>query len=157
MSHKQWSVYPVYHPSNFRHYFTLLSECFSTFARATCLLSVSLRYLVLEVNVLSLLHTSIPACATQWSCPMWSTPGATQSSCPEEQTTTRAGRKSTSWLWHQPNTESFIIRKQNNSTSSFYHTGRHTHNSVVNGFKRELMSVSFAITLDISFDFFSSA
>ena len=48
--HSRKFVYSLYHPPNFRLYFTLLSECFSTFAQATCLLSVSLKYLVLEVT-----------------------------------------------------------------------------------------------------------
>ena len=52
----------VYRPPNFRHYFTLLSECFSTFAQATCLLSVSLSYLVLEVCTLPTSHKVATLC-----------------------------------------------------------------------------------------------
>ena len=55
-------VQSVYHPPNFRHYFTLLSECFSTFAQATCLLSVSFRYLVLEVYTLPSSHKFVNLC-----------------------------------------------------------------------------------------------
>jgi len=49
-------IYSFYYPPNFRLYFTLSSEYFLTFAQATCFLSVSLKYLVLEVITLPNSH-----------------------------------------------------------------------------------------------------
>lgn len=58
---------------------------------------------------------------------------------------------------HQSNTETNIIRKQ--VILSYYLMGKTPHNSRTQGHKIQgrTQSISFATTLDISFDFFSSA
>jgi len=55
-------IYSFYNPPNFRLYFTLSSEYFLTFAQATCFLSVSLKYLVLEVITLPISHRFVNLC-----------------------------------------------------------------------------------------------
>ena len=55
-------IYSFYNPPNFRLYFTLSSEYFLTFPQATCFLSVSLKYLVLEVITLPTSHKFVNLC-----------------------------------------------------------------------------------------------
>ena len=101
--HPRRFVHPVYHPPNFRHYFTLLSECFSTFAQATCLLSVSLTYLVLEVMYSPFFTQVCQPVLLGFHVPCDHNPRArVRDTCARQN----------SRGMHQSNTETIIIRKQ---------------------------------------------